>query len=93
LSQEDRYQYGSKLHEVVLKDGTRILGFISHVDYVNDTFLLLGQNQVGMMGSDGTQYAWADCRSVRAEGRDRGRFSEDMLSAWKRWRHGAKIRS
>lgn len=92
MARDDKFQYGNKLHEVVLKDGTKVLGFISYVDYDNEAFFLLQQNQPGMLGRSGTEYKWADCKSVRAEGKEIGLFREDMILAWKRWRNSAKVR-
>lgn len=77
-----------KLHEIHLKGSPRqiIYGYISRVDYRQEAFYVLGKDQIGMLGRDGTRYRFDEVDLVLAEERP-GQYAEDQLS---RWRHYGK---
>lgn len=61
-----------------------MVGYISHVDYQNETFYVLLNDQPGMIGSrNGIAISFQEVNYVRAEDRP-GVFEEDQLA---RWRH------
>jgi hypothetical protein len=93
---ESRFQFHNKAHEVVLKDGTRIVGIISRIDPDKREFYLLEPNRPGMLGgrTAGQRFSWEECRSVRAEssGNVEGVYDDDMIPQWERWSRASGAR-
>lgn len=91
---DSRFQFHNKAHEVTLKNGQKIIGLISKVDYDRRKLFLLEHDRPGMLGKDGREFLWDDCRSIRAEssGGTEGVFDQDMIPEWERWsrQSGAK---
>ena len=83
--EDDGRQYHGRSHRVELKDGTVIIGQISRVNYEKRTFLLLEPNKIGMLGKDGIEVPWDDCKSVMAEQDKVGVFSDNMIPKWAVW--------
>jgi hypothetical protein len=91
---DSRFQYHNKRVEVILKDGRRIIGLISSVDYDRRKFKVLESDRPGMMGKDGREFGWDDCRTVRAEvsGVEEGIFTDDMIPQWDRWSRASGVK-
>jgi hypothetical protein len=83
-------QFDTRRAEVVLKNGTTIIGYISK--FTPKGFLLLLDNQPGMLGKDGTAYNWDDLKSSKWENQDKGMFTDDVRSEWERWDRQSGVR-
>ena len=77
------------IHRVTLKSpdaqGRReIFGYLSKILPLEEAFLLMEKDQIGMMGRDGLFISMADCESVYCETKPGMFTSEEQLTMWRR---------